>query len=207
MVLTITGFSGCGKSHLSTQFARELRWDHFCCDNLIESKLEAELSREELPGTRRVAHWLGLPFSSDFASRQARYLSAEEEIMVTICETLNNRVLKDTVVDTTGSVIYMPTNILETLRAKTQVIYLRMPVEDEEAMFEQFINDPKPLIWRDIFEERPGESSESALHRCFTELLHERTRLYESWSHKSISAGFADRSELTPAAVLKRLKM
>lgn len=206
MVLTFIGFSGCGKSHLAQLFASELGWKHFCCDSLIEELLGPELDQSEAAGTRRVAHWLGVPSSDGFLSRQSKYLAAEQQVMEEICREISHLGSDEqAIVDTTGSVIYMPQKILDSLRASSTLVYLRIPPADEERMYQQYILDPKPLVWLDAYSQNAGQSLAQALKTSYPVLLHQRAKSYARWAHHVIPAGFADRPTLTPRHVLEQL--
>ena len=82
------------------------------------------------------------------------------------------------VVDTTGSLIYLQKKLLNRLRALTKMLHLRLPEEKHEQLFENFINDPKPVIWKGKFKPRKGEPQQNTLRRCYKELLSFRNERY-----------------------------
>ena len=82
------------------------------------------------------------------------------------------------VVDTTGSLIYLQKKLLNRLRALTNMVHLRLPEEKHEQFFENFINDPKPVIWEGKFNPQKGEPPQNALRRCYKELLSYRNERY-----------------------------
>jgi len=82
------------------------------------------------------------------------------------------------VVDTTGSLIYLQKKLLNRLRALTKMVHLRLPEEKQEQLFENFINDPKPVIWEGKFKPRKGETPQNALRRCYKDLLSFRNERY-----------------------------
>ena len=82
------------------------------------------------------------------------------------------------VVDTTGSLIYLQKKLLNRLRALTKMVHLKLPEEKHEQHFENFINDPKPVIWEGKFRPRKGEPLQNALRRCYKELLSYRNERY-----------------------------
>ena len=68
--------------------------------------------------------------------------------------------------------------LINRLRTLTKMIYLRLPEENYDQLFENFINDPKPVIWECKFKPLEGESSKNALKRCYKNLLSFRNERY-----------------------------
>ena len=184
MVVTLIGFSGCGKSHLACKLAQHAGFQLFSCDERIEEKLAASLKRQDGSGTRRVAAWLGHPDEPGFAVRQQKYLAAEEESVRESCDWISANSGSRLVIDSTGSGIYMPSELTALLRARSTVIYVEIPETDAASMYEQYLSDPKPVIWNDTYQPASGESSGEALARCYRELLHHRIALYRAMAHK-----------------------
>ena len=58
------------------------------------------------------------------------------------------------------------------------MVHLRLPEEKHEQLFENFINDPKPVIWKGKFKPRNRETLQNALRRCYKELLSFRNERY-----------------------------
>jgi shikimate kinase len=87
------------------------------------------------------------------------------------------------VIDTTGSVVYLPAELRAALREGTRVIYLRSPERARAAMLERYRLEPKPVVWSGAFEPRAGEPAADALPRCFSELLRRRDALYAAMAH------------------------
>jgi shikimate kinase len=185
MHLSLIGMSGSGKSHWSTELA-ELGFLRFCCDDLIADKLAPELIRSD--GTAMdLGEWMGFPYEPQYQERESKYLACEIEVIGGVLDYLSgsNRQEK-VVVDTTGSVIYAGKNILEKLRSTTTVVHLAMPPEINEKMLEVYVDQPRPVLWRDIFFKKQGETNEKALARCYPLLLVSRERLYGQQAHVTI---------------------
>ena len=207
MVLSFIGFSGCGKSYVTKRFVEELGWKSYACDALIEGYLGAEVPPSEEHGTRRVGLWLGQPYSPGFDVRQEKYNDAEKAVMTEICAALEKASPEDNlIVDTTGSVIHTGSKILAGLRAHSYVIYFQLPISDEELLFKQYLEDPKPVIWQRLYHQAPGETPERALRRCYRSLLRERSQLYERYADLTVPAGFSERGELTPTKLLSLIE-
>jgi len=170
--------SGAGKSFWAKKMEKiGYRW--YNCDDMIAERLGFEL-----PGignsTLSLAKWMGQPFSEGYIEAEKRYLELEEAVVGHICDELEQCIEKYTpvVVDTTGSLIYLQKKLLNRLRALTKMVHLRIPEEKHEQLFENFINDPKPVIWEGKFKPRKGEPVQIALKRCYKELLSYRNEKY-----------------------------
>ena len=176
--LSLIGMSGAGKSYWSKKMEENgFRW--YNCDEMIAERLGPEL-----PGignsTLKLAKWMGHPFSEGYIEAEKLYLELEEAVVEHICDELEQatEINAPVVVDTTGSLIYLQKKLLNRLRALTKMVHLRLPEEKHEQLFENFINDPKPVIWEGKFRPRKGETLQNALRRCYKELLSYRNERY-----------------------------
>ena len=175
--LALIGMSGAGKSYWSKKMEENgYRW--YNCDEMIAERLGPEL-----PGigntTLNLAKWMGQPFSEGYIKAEKLYLELEEAVVEHICDELEQATENEpVVVDTTGSLIYLQKKLLNRLRALTKIIHLRLPEEKHEQLFENFINDPKPVIWEGKFKPRKGETPQNALRRCYKDLLSFRNERY-----------------------------
>ena len=175
--LALIGMSGAGKSYWSKKMEEKgYRW--YNCDDMIAERLGSEL-----PGignsTLNLAKWMGQPFSEGYIKAEKLYLELEEAVVEHICDELEQATENEPmVVDTTGSLIYLQKKPLNRLRALTKMIHLRLPEEKHEQLFENFIYDPKPVIWEGKFKPRKGETPQNALRRCYKELLSYRNERY-----------------------------
>lgn len=179
MRLSLIGMAGSGKSHWSRKLAAK-GFQRFCCDDRIEEKLAPELTSPA--GTSlRPGPWMGFPWEPTYAEREARYLCRETEVLAEIVHTLKNQTSgrEPVVVDTTGSLVYASQEILATLRELTVMVYLPVPAEFRASLLEAYRSHPHPLVWHGMFDQKPGESEEAALDRCYAKLVSSREQLYE----------------------------
>ena len=174
----LIGMSGAGKSYWSKKMEEKgYRW--YNCDDMIAERLGTELPRIG-NSTRNLAKWMGPPFSEGYIEAEKLYLELEEAVVEHICDELEQatEINVPVVVDTTGSLIYLQKKLLNRLRALTKMVHLRLPEEKHVQLFENFINDPKPLIWEGKFKPRKGETLQNALKRSYKELLSYRNERY-----------------------------
>jgi hypothetical protein len=185
--LCLVGMSGVGKSFWAKRLEARgfVRHD---CDGTIAAHLRELVTPEvgEEP-VHALGRWMGMPWTFGYSMREARYLALEESVtrgaLVAALSSDNQ------VIDTTGSVIYLPDELLGELRDMTRVVYLRTPAARRGRMLERYLAEPKPLVWGDAFHASPGELPEAALPRCYGELLDVRDRRYLSLAHVTLDGG------------------
>lgn len=179
MKLSLIGMSGSGKSHWSAKLV-ERGFRPFCCDDLIEKKLEPHLLQAD--GTMMdMGQWMGFPYESHYEERAATYLAYEVEILTGIIEQIKG-LDEDVVVDTTGSFIYTGETIINRLRQHTVMVHLMTPPEVRDEMLGRYLDNHRPVVWDSIFHQEPGESNQAAVARCYPELLSSRERLYSQYA-------------------------
>ncbi len=176
--LALIGMSGAGKSYWSKKM-EEKGYRRYNCDEMIAERLGSRIPRIG-NSTLNLAKWMGQPFSEGYIEAEKLYLELEETVVEHICDELEQatEINAPVVVDTTGSLIYLQKKLLIRLRALTKMVHLRLPEEKHEQLFENFINDPKPVIWKGKFKPRKGEPQQNSLRRCYKELLSYRNERY-----------------------------
>ncbi len=187
MRLTLIGMSSSGKSHWSRKLAEE-GFIRFCCDDLIAVKLASELKRPD-GTTMKLGEWMGFPYESHYKERESAYLTCEIEVLseiIAYLESPMNNPAENTVVDTTGSVIYTGEDNLTKLRRYSTVVLMSTPPEVQKRMLKAYIEKQRPVLWNDMFTQKPGETNEEALARCYPELLLSRESLYEHYADITI---------------------
>jgi len=186
MILTIIGMSGAGKTTLAKQLS-ENGFRYYGCDDLIENKLHKEFKALNLNGINDVSRWMGQPFDQRYGKTSRSYLDFEQQAMEEIIgDITSSSPYKHTVIDTTGSVIYINKNILRKLKKLTKVIYLKISKELEEQMFKMYLKDPKPVVWGKMYQQKANEDPYDALKRCYRNLLRFRSRQYQEYADSTI---------------------
>lgn len=179
MKISLIGMSGSGKSYWSKKL-EEKGFKRICCDDLIEKRLDSELKKLGYSGISDVSKWMGQPYDKRYKKNSQKYLRFEIEVMEEICNYLkradNN---ENIVVDTTGSVIYIDNNILNSLKQYSKIVNLHTPSLIQKKMYEEYMKNPKPVIWADAFSKMKKESNIKALMRCYPNLLNLRIKKYK----------------------------
>lgn len=187
MRLSLIGMAGSGKSYWSMKLV-EHGFRRFCCDDLIATKLDPELTRPD-GTTMELGHWMGFPYEPHYREREFKYLACEIEVLTEILDYLesrNSNPEEKIVVDTTGSVIYTGERTLRKLSRYTTVIYLSIAPEVRERLLKAYVSAPHPMLWRNVFSKEPGETEQEALARCYPRLVAARERLYERYADVTI---------------------
>ena len=186
MIISLIGMSGTGKTHWAKKLINH-GFLHLSCDDLIEKKLEPELSKYGYKGLEDVGRWMGQPYEPSYKDASKKYLEKEGEVVEEILDhiqTVPNGT--DIVIDTTGSVVYLQEKILNKLKLWTTVIYLEVPKQVEKEIYNMYLLHPKPVIWGDSFKKRDHETNAQALARCYPDLLKFRKKRYEKLADMTI---------------------
>lgn len=205
MILSLIGMSGSGK----TYWAKKLEatgFKRYSCDDMIEQKLASELHKLGYQGINDVAKWLGQPFESHYQHTSKKYLELELECMEETFSQVLAHPNQDTIIDTTGSFIYMPEQTIQDLQKLSKVVFLSTPQVVKDAMLNQYFADPKPVIWGSRFQKRADESSLQAVKRCYPELLNHRIEQYKQIAHTTMSYFLLRQHDFTQQDFLERIQ-
>ena len=203
MRLSLIGMSGAGKSHWASRL-ENLGYRKISCDDMIADQLGPLLDSNG-KSTLELASWMGRPHEKQYPETQSKYLQLETKVVSKICDELEDhqRKKEKIIVDTTGSVIYLDQNLIMRLRELTKTIYLKLPTSNSESAFENYLKDPKPMIWGDHYLPKPDEDAETSLERCYKNLVNYRSNKYLDISDYEIDYEIHNSSKLTPENFIK----
>ena len=188
LVISLIGMSNTGKTHWSKKL-HDLGFKHINCDDLIEKKLSPILKKFKYSGIEDVSHWMGQPYDDRYVANQQKYLSIEKEIMKDIFIQIKNKKPRNTVIDTTGSVVHTGKNMRVKLMRYSLIVYIRANQNMKEKMFNQYIKKPKPVVFGNIFNPKQNETARQTLKRCYRKLLNLRSVLYSQYADVIIPIG------------------
>lgn len=187
MIISLIGMSNCGKTRWARRLHNAHGFAHLCCDDMIAMELQKRYPNSYLTDIDSLAAWMGMPYEPGYQVREAAYLVAEEDVLKEVLKQASGVGANNVVIDTTGSVIYLPSTILDELRRVSKVVYLEVGEGQIAQMLERFFAHPKPLVWGKHHHKRDGEQShEEALRRCYPKLLEWRKDRYRSLAHVTI---------------------
>ena len=200
--MTIIGMSNIGKTFWSKRLS-ERGFKHIDCDLILEGKLKPELKKFGYKGLSEITKWLGQPYETQFRKNEKIISELEKEITINILNDLENH-SQNVIIDTPGSIIYTGDEICSDLKDKTVIVYIEATPEMKEAMFENFLKNPKPIIWQNSYEKSEQESEFESLARCYPKLLAYRTSEYEKYADITIPYHTL-REDMTTEEFLERL--
>lgn len=202
--LTLIGMSGTGKSYWSKRLEMH-GFKRFGCDDLITLHIAQQLGYSETSGFD-MHQWVGYPDQDTHADRARQYLQAEEEVLNEIIAYLAQADPDENIVlDTTGSVIYMPTNVLKKLSQLTRMVYLGITPQDFDRMLKYYLENPVAIIWNGTFQALPMESRQQTFARCYPQLIKSREQKYKELAQLTISPNLHRASNLSVEQFLKVL--
>jgi len=184
--LSMIGMSGAGKSYWAQKLAGA-GFRVISVDDRIEKKLAPELAAGGYRGIGGVAAWMGWPNETTYRDREQKYLDYEVSSMTEALDEIQLATGEGVVLDTTGSVVYAGEEICRRTQSLTTVVYLQASPAEEQLLISRYLSDPKPVLWGDQFNERPGETAHEAVARCYPQLIAHRKRMYERYAHRTIS--------------------
>ncbi len=184
--LSLIGMSGAGKSYWSQKLAAA-GFRVISIDDRIEKKLAPELTVGGHRGIGGVAAWMGWPNQPTYREREKKYLECEVKSMAEAMDEIQVSGEEGTILDTTGSVVYTGEEVCRQMQSLTTVVYLEASPAEEKLLIARYLSDPKPVLWGDQFDQRPGESTQDSIARCYPTLIVHRKKLYERYAHRIIS--------------------
>lgn len=185
MFLTLIGMSGTGKSYWSKKLESQ-GFKRFGCDDLITVHLAKQLGYSE-PQEFNMHQWVGYPNEETHLTRAQQYLDTEKEVLNEIIAYLNNADDQENIIiDSTGSVIYMPEEVLGSFRRLTTIVYLDITPDDFDRMLHYYLANPVAIIWNGYFQPMPKESRSQTFARCYPQLIQSREQKYKALAQLTI---------------------
>ena len=182
--LSLIGMSNVGKTRRAKSLVADssLNFLWLNGDDLVEAKLKPFLEGKGFKGVDGVAAWMGQPYDARYLETQQLFLKFEGEAMMEI----DFSAVRNMVIDTTGSVIYLKRRVLQRLLENTIMVYLEATDDVKKVLFERYISNPKPVIWGSSFNKHAGETDLDALKRCYPQLLEFRAARYAEFADITI---------------------
>ena len=191
-IYSLIGMSGVGKSYWSDKLEKT-GFTVYHIDDIIAIKLKSVVKKFSIKNDINyskssvgdLAKWMGFPDDERYKKNSKTYLDMETKV---VKEVLNKakKSRKNVVIDTTGSVIYIDSEISKELKKLTKVIYFDAGTKHLKSMFEEFKRNPKPIIWGNMYKPKKGENENKALLRCYKQLIDSRIKKYNKLSKQKI---------------------
>lgn len=190
MIIGLLGMSGAGKSSWAARLV-EVGYTCLHCDDLIAARISS--SDDIGAGTvYDLGAWMGLPSEARYPAREAIYLEHETAVLRTIADAFeqDDAAPERAILDLTGSAIYADAAVLARIRELATIIYLAVSPARHAEMVQEYVDNPRPLLWRGIYQPLPGEPPRDTLARCYPTLLETRAALYTSLAHVTLPESF-----------------
>lgn len=173
------GMSGIGKSYWTKQL-RQIGLAAIDCDTnvIAEVSRQANISFSTLS---EAGIWLQLPYQEGFKERETLFMDCEKQVIQKIL----SKVLADSntkktryIIDMGGSAIYTGEELVAKLKENLLLIYFDISEDAYEMMLQNYMANPCPVIWKDKFKPKEGETIEQSLKNCYANLIQYRRKIY-----------------------------
>ena len=201
MRLALVGMSGAGKTYWSQRLA-ENGYLHVCCDDLIAARVGFDSSDSE-ESIAALSAWMGFPWDEGYRDRAQQYRQHETDVLESALAWVPGDGTERVVLDTTGSMVYLESELLGRMRDLFVVVHLETPLEVQGEMAESFISRPTPLIWPEEYGSDLFADELDSLRGLFPRLLQERERLYSDLSHVGVPLATRGSPEFGPVHILE----
>lgn len=205
MILGLIGMSGVGKSYWAAQFAAA-GFRRYACDDMIAEQLEAAIGVPRA-SLHEMGDWMGLPYEACYPERAALYLAHETAVLRRItAELAHTDPQQDLVIDLTGSAIYVDPALLRALRRSATIVYLAVGAELHDQLLADYLANPRPILWDDMFEPYPDEAPAAAIARCYPHLIASRERSYELFCDVRLDHSIHRRAGMNVAGMIATIQ-
>ncbi len=207
MKLTLIGMSTVGKSYWSERF-EAAGFERIDLDGLIRDQLVAHIDNCQVQSHQDISDWLGLPDEPRYAENEKKLMQFEVEALKYAVSILENKPKNArVVVDTGGSLVYTPPQYWQLLKQFTPIIYLKMDKTIHQTLVDNYLRDPRWVIWNGCFDPQKGETLLETYSRCYSNLIKGREKLYEIYADYTLEYGIHRDRNMTVDAFLKLLKI
>jgi shikimate kinase len=193
MKITLIGMSTVGKSYWSQKFV-DAGFERIDLDNIIADYLAAYTGNTESFDT--MNQWLGLPDEPRYAEHEKIFMKMEEDALkyaISILENADKNA--NIIVDTGGSLVYTPPQYWQLFKQYVRVIYLKMDKTIHQTLIDNYLRDPRAMIWNGCFQPKQGETRHETYSRSYSDLIAGREEFYEIYADTTFEyAEHRDRS-------------
>lgn len=175
--IAFVGMSNIGKSYTGMRLATAFDFELIEVDKIIWESLGQGSMAD-------FAKWQGQPYSDGYAEREAKSIALESDATAKAISDPNGNVI----LDTTGSVIYTNKSVQERLLSDWYVIHISASEDAINMLKKKYFKNPKPLIWRDYYKAKPGQTPQEAVLECYPKLLSSRAKAYAALADTSIGS-------------------
>ncbi len=198
--MAFIGMSNIGKSYTATRLCKTHDFALVEVDRLIWAELDQGSMAD-------FARWQGQPYSDGYAAREAVSVKLESTAMKTAMKkrTTGGRD-GNSLLDTTGSVIYSETAVLKQLSAEHLIVHITAADEDLARLQADYFALPKPLVWHGHYHRSEGQTERESIIASYPKLLQSRKSAYAALADISLSSSFVLDKTTTMDAVFEAIR-
>jgi len=193
--IALIGMSNIGKSYTGIRLATAFDFDLIEVDKLIRE----ELGHEDMEA---FAAWQGQPYSEGYEAREAESRALESAAT----QKALDRNHGNTILDTTGSVIYTDKTVQNNLAKHWFIVHISASEDAVERLKLQYFKQPKPLMWNGQYSAKPGQNPDEAVLACYPKLLASRAKDYAGLADATIASDVILDPTVTIQDIFERLK-
>ncbi len=202
MILGFIGMSGAGKTSWATRLAAN-GFECIHCDELIAAQISQTLNQSSF-SVYDLGDWLGLPYTEGFQQREVEYLAHEAAaLQIALDQAAQHDASHNLIIDMGGSVIYLDPALLARVRQIATVVYFAITPQLHAQLLQEYLRQPRSLIWQGMFQPEAHESLEATFTRCYSRLISYREQHYAALSHVTLEHAFYSQPELSTEAFLR----
>lgn len=193
--LAFVGMSNIGKSYTATRLSKTHDFQLVEVDRLIWKELEHGSMSD-------FAAWQGQPYTDGYDEREAVSIALETKAT----EKAMAPVSGNSLLDTTGSVIYVDEKIKRRLQNTFLIVHIAAGAEDLERLKDDYFALPKPLVWRGYYKKLEGKNEEESILACYPKLLSSRKTAYETLADVTLPSSFVLNKETSMDDVFNAIR-
>ena len=193
--IAFVGMSNIGKSFTARRLAEAFKFNLIEVDKMIWERLGHD-SMEDF------ADWQGHPYEEGYAEREATLIEFETAATQKAVAMAKG----NTVLDTTGSVIYTDPAVRRAIKENFWVVHIKAEPSDLERLKWDYFDNPKPLIWGRQYRAKPGLSDRENVYECYPKLLMSRAKEYVAMADHELTSRFVLDPDLSDEDLFTALK-
>lgn len=193
--LAFVGMSNIGKSFTAKRIAEKFGYKLVEVDKLIWERLGHDTMEE-------FADWQGHPYEEGYSEREALSIEMESHATERGMEMAEGA----TILDTTGSVIYVSPTIRRKIKEQFYVVHIKAETSDLERLKWDYFDNPKPLIWGNQYRPKPNLTDRENVFECYPRLLMSRSKEYAAMADVTVTSKFVLDPDNDEDAILAALK-
>ena len=193
--IAFVGMSNIGKSFTAKRMAEDFKFKLIEVDKMIWERLGHDSMDD-------FADWQGHPYEEGYAEREATSIEFESAATKKAVDSADG----NSILDTTGSVIYIDPAIRRAIKEKFYVVHIKAEPSDLERLKWDYFDNPKPLIWGRMYRPKPGLTDRENIHECYPKLLMSRAKDYAAMADTTLTSSFVLDPDLTSEELFAALK-